>query len=117
MLLRSRAWGWALVHGLRGRPRTQLAALRAEDFDRVGSVMRISGPRWPPNIGSGWFRGEPGDAEDMDEQGGFVAPRSSGEDMHVWREREPFRGVGDAGQLPFSWLEDRVRLAADRADR
>ena len=52
MLLRIREHGdGALIHGLRGRPsnRKLAAGFEQKVLARVASVMRTSGPRWPPN--------------------------------------------------------------------
>ncbi len=123
MLLRIRERGdSALVHGLRGRPSNRKLAARFEQ--KIGAPapalcrFRTHAGRRAP--GPRGFPGEPADAAEMDDQGGFVAsalPAREGRAC-VERAQSLFRRTGDAGQLSVPLAGgSRSGLPAHRPDR
>jgi hypothetical protein len=96
MLLRLRERGdCSLVHGLRGRPSNRKLEARFEQ--KIPARLRQR------------YSGEPGDATEVDEQGGVVAAAlPAREKIHVWRERRAsFGELMMQDSSPFRWLEDR----------
>src|SRR5487761_582605 len=119
----SRAWGWC-TGSWTARPALEPPAggeVRAEDFGATAAALCRFRPHAGRRIpGSGGFRGEPGDAAEMDDPGGLVAsafPTCEGRAC-VARAPSQFRRVGDAGQLTLPVAGgSRSGLPAHRADR
>ena len=103
MLLRIREHGdGALVHGLRGRPSNRKLAARFEQriLARVGQCYADFGPTLAAeHLAKDGLRREPGDAAEVDDQGGLLAPAlPAGEKgPRVAGAPSQFRGAGDAG--------------------
>ena len=99
-----------MVHGLRGRPSNRKLAAACTEVLALSPALcglrAYAGGRTP---GPGWFAGEPRNAAEMDDPGGFVAaapPRVKA--VHVWRERRAcFGELVMQDSSPFRWLEDR----------
>jgi hypothetical protein len=124
MLLRIRERGdGALVHGLRSRRSNRKLAARLEQkiLARLRQRYADFGPTLAAeHLAQEGFPGEPGDAAEVDDQGGFVASAlPAGAGVHVGRERRAcFGEPGDAGQLSVSLAGgSRSGSPSHRADR